>query len=122
MAIKLTYVDYGIANRYEDKIEMNKKLLQPQYIKLHTEILRHELNHTNTGWSLTDFKLDLTGLKNKRLYWKFILTTPKSWVQFSPIYTSEKQWYFDITLILFYVFTIAIGIIAYNLGLWIATK
>ena len=118
MTYKIEYTKYGIANRFNgERIEIHQKLREKRFRPLLLEILEHEKQHTDTGYSLTDLKLDLNGFKNKKLYRQFILTTPSSWVQFSPMYKSHGKWYFDITLILFWICTLGIiGIILWNYG------
>ena len=112
---KVKLVDYGIANRYPNKlIEINKKLfIRPEFKPLFEEIVKHELSHTDQGYSFSDFRLDMRGFKNRKLYWKFILSTPSSWLQFSPIYkSSEGKWFIDLSILylwLFYTFVIIIS-------------
>lgn len=103
----IEYVNWGIANRFPNKqICLNKRLQDPEYSELHDEIIQHEMEHTDTGYSLKDFKLDLKGFKNKKLYRKFILKNPSSWIQFSPLIVYEGRIYFDINLLLFWGLTL----------------
>ena len=106
---KLKLVNYGIGNRFKDRIEIHEKIYNNEkYKPLFYEILYHELKHSNDGWSYNDILLDLNSFKNKRLYWNFVLTTPSSWIQFSPIYRSQNKYYIDPSLIIFYLISIAL--------------
>ena len=104
---KVQYVNKGIANRYPNhRIELHKKLKSPLYKPLQDEILRHEKGHTDKGYSFHDLKHDFAWIKHKRLYWQFILSTPSSWWQFSPLYKSKGKIYFDLTLTFFWIIII----------------
>lgn len=106
---KIIKSHYGIANRFSNyEIVINKKLFLNEYKPLLKEIIKHEIKHTDTGYEFIDLYNDLVGFKNKKLYYKFILTTPKSWVQFSPFYIYGNKFYFDISIIIFYFFTVII--------------
>ena len=104
--LKIFYVDYGIANRMGNEIEINKKLLSKEYKPLFTEILEHEVAHTSKGYSTRDFALDIKGFDNAKLYWNFILTTPSSWWQFLPLYKSRKRWFWDWSVFMLWVISI----------------
>lgn len=113
----IEYVSYGIANRFSgNRIEINKKLLQSQYKPIYYELIEHEKAHSDKSWCLDDFAMDLQGFENRWLYNKFILTTPSSWVQLSPIYLSKGKIYWDITLIIFWFIVIMILVIGIFYG------
>lgn len=100
------YISYGIGNRVGDIIYLNKKL--KKFPKLHKAVLKHEKNHTS-GWSLKDFFMDLhikelEGVRGD--YYKFILTHPSSWVNFSPFLKLEDTWCFDINITCYWIFVI----------------
>ena len=101
--ISVEFVSKGIANRFDDRIEVHEKLTLPRYKPLLIEIIKHELNHSDRWWSIYDLRHDIGAFKNRGMYWRFVLTTPSSWIQFLPIYPSKGKWYFDITLIIFYI-------------------
>jgi hypothetical protein len=98
MTKPVIYVDWGIANSYEDRIELNKHL--QFYPELHKQILEHELSHTNTeGFSKEDFALDLG--PQKVSYWtlfKFMCVYPKTFTQFLPLRKSGDTIYYDINM------------------------
>ena len=103
MRYKIEYVGHGIANRFpQGLIRIHKKLLQPKFQPLFLEILDHEKKHTDVGYTIDDFKLDMKGFRNKSLYRYFVLTTPSSWIQFSPMLRANGIWYFDMTLMMSY--------------------
>ena len=113
---KIEYVNHGIANRYShNRIEIHKGLLTMEYVPLFTEILLHEMHHSDSSYSMEDFKLDAKGFKHSGLYRKFILTHPSSWIQFSPVYPSNGRWFWDITLLIFYCAMVSTLIIIYGI-------
>lgn len=100
MTKKVVYVDWGIANSYDDRIELNKHL--QFYPELHKQILEHELSHTDEkGFTKKDFALDLGPQKVN--YWKlfkFMCIYPKTFVQFLPIRKSGDTIYYDINMLI----------------------
>lgn len=117
---RIAFVDHGIANRFSGKyIEVNRKLLRPEYEPLFFELLNHEMQHTDRGYTLKDIKLDTEGFKNKWLYYKFIITTPSSWNQFFPFYKSRGRWVLDLGLLwTWFIAAMVTGI----LSLWIIIR
>ena len=116
---KINFVDYGIANRFPNKlIEVHNKLAQLEYGPLYDEIIAHEKSHSDSTYSFHDLRLDTLGFKNRMLYWKFILTTPSAWLQFSPIYKSQttKKFYFDPSVAILWV------LILFVIGLMILVR
>ena len=111
------YVNYGIGNRFPGRyIELNNKLKKKLYSPLHDEILNHEKGHSES-YSIHDIKHDIGWLKNKNLYRKFVLTTPNSWVQFLPIYKSQRGWAVDVTLSTLWLFGLAFSILIISLAM-----
>ena len=83
--IEINHVNYGIANTFKDRIEINKALLQkPQLYEL---VLNHELKHANK-----EIHVDAKEKWNNEMM-LFILLHPSTWVQFLPI------WYMNRTII-----------------------
>lgn len=108
--MKLRLTDWGIANRFPDRIEINKGILKTEYHPLFYELIEHEVNHSS-GWGTKDFLLDLKGFNHKKLYWKFVLTHPKSWVNFFFLYRSSGTWYFDVSIFIVWMISIIIVMI-----------
>ena len=109
MSFKVEYVKYGIANRFpNNRIEIHEKLATLKYAPIHEELIQHEKDHTDKVYSGRDLLLDLSGFRNKQLYYHFIFTTPSSWVQYSPLYYSKGKWYWDIGLLMVWAFGIFI--------------
>lgn len=113
MSLKIKKIDYGIAFRIKNTIYLHKDL--ENYPKLYKNILNHELKHSS-GWDLKDFFIDLTNndLKGlKKEYYKFLLTHPKSLLQFSPVMIINKQLVFDISglIMIFISFMLILTII-----------
>lgn len=112
--MKIKYIDYGIGNRIGDTIYLNKKL--KEIPGLFEAIKKHEFNHSD-NWNFGDFFQDLSVKELKgmrRLYYKFIITNPNTWVNFLPFMKIEGKWTFDISIAIvwffFIVLTIFIGI------------
>lgn len=103
--IKVIEVDYAIANRFGNEIEINKNLKKPQYKVLYKQVLTHELKHDNDNTFIKDFAIDMeVGQTNLWLLFKFMLNNPKSFIQFVPIYkTKSRGWSYDSNLLIFYV-------------------
>jgi len=106
--MKTKYIDWGIGNRVGNTIYLNKNL--KQYPRLHKAILEHEKNHSD-DWELKDLVMDLQidelkGLKGK-YYW-FVLTHPKSWVNFLPVMKIEGRWCVDPDIIISWILMIII--------------
>lgn len=98
MTKEVIYVDWGIANSYDNRIELNRHL--QFYPQLHKQILEHELEHTNKeGFSKEDFALDLG--PSKINYWtlfKFMCKYPKTFTQFLPLKKDKDTIYYDINM------------------------
>lgn len=97
-------VDHGIANRFENHIEINKHLMK--YPHLLKPILEHEFSHTNKKVSIEDFKLDFLmtpALHYKELF-KFMIKHPRSLTQLLPFYWSkENGLVYDFNLMVMYL-------------------
>lgn len=84
------YVKRGIANTYDDVIELHEGLLQPEYKVLHDWVLNHEQSHDDGAMTTHDALLDVkdTIFKPKivsQQYWKFYFTHKGAWWQSSPV-------------------------------------
>jgi len=108
--MKIKYIDYGIGNRIGSTIYLNKQL--KSIPGLCEAIKRHEYNHCD-GWNFGDFMMDLSlkELKNVRKeYYRFIITHPKTWVNYLPFMKIEGKWCFDLSLTIVWLFFIALSI------------
>jgi len=99
----IIFVNSGIANRFSTFIEINRNL--PKYPRLYNQVLKHELSHTDSFFSLEDLKVDLS---NQELSsWemsKFIAKHPAALKQLLPIYFSKKNGVvYDLNLIIMYI-------------------
>lgn len=84
--LKIYLSNYGIANRQGDNIFINRRFLEVP--DLYDALIFHETEHTS-GFSIKDILIDIkiTHLKGLKLkYYKFILTHPSTWVEFSPLW------------------------------------
>ena len=98
---KIIYVDYAVANSFNDRIEINKDLLK--YPKLYNKILRHEQSHTNKIFSFTDLLIDFHNDIPSFQLLKFMVSRPKTWLQFFPIIKTKKGIFIDANLLLIYL-------------------
>ncbi len=106
--MKLKYINYGMGNRVGETIYLHKKL--KKFPELHDAILKHERNHTD-NWNLKDVMIDISNkeLKGKKIeFYKFILTTPSSWINFFPVMKLDDNWCFDLSLMIFYLIVFGI--------------
>jgi hypothetical protein len=89
--VEIKEIDYGIACRIGDVIYLNKDLIN--YPSLYAAILEHEKSHSS-GFTFKDIKLDihnpnLKGLKGQ--YYRFVLTHPKSLIEFLPAWKYDNH-------------------------------
>ena len=95
----IIYVDHSIANNFGSYIELNENL--KRFPKLHDQILKHELSHTNEkGFTAKDFSLDMDNSISTYQIIRFMFNHPKSVLQFRPFYRSKGIWYYDINMII----------------------
>ena len=115
--MKIEYVQYGLANRFDDHIEINENL--KLYPELHDAILAHEQAHTDKrGFNKEDFLLDLSPTNVN--YWKlfkFMCSYPKTFLQFAPIYKKGHNIIYDINLLIAWITIISIVGISIFIGL-----
>lgn len=112
--MEVKYVKWGLANRFNDRIEINENLRL--YPELHNAILQHELSHTDKqGFNKEDFVLDIG--PSKVNYWKlmkFMICHPRSFLQFAPFYKQNKVFIYDVNLcIVWGIMVSVIGIAAF---------
>ena len=100
--VKIVYTKWGLANRFDDCIELNENL--KKYPKLQAQLLDHEVRHTDKSMSVFDLKHDLSSqqeIDSKALMF-FMLKHPKSLTQILPFYYSprRKKLIYDLNLII----------------------
>ena len=106
--MEIRYTKYGLAGYYGDHIEINEKLKDIRYTKLHGYILNHELKHSNSFDLIHDLKL------NKQILplISFMLKNPKTWTSLIPIEYKEDTVYTDWNqLILYFIVTVGLVIL-----------
>ena len=111
MREEVIYVKIGVANRFEDRIELHRDLAK--YPLLQEWILDHERSHEKTGYTWNDLKIDMLMPPIDKLLdiLKFMVIRPSTWIQFSPIYPSQGRWYWDRSKIIFWAIMVIIGVI-----------
>jgi len=111
--VEIKYVEWGLANRFNDVIEVNVHL--KGYPELLKPILEHELSHTEKqGFNKEDFLLDLSPSRTN--YWKlfkFMVIYPKTFLQFAPCYFQKKEdkWTFIYDINMSIVWSVFIGLL-----------
>jgi hypothetical protein len=109
----INYVDWGIGNVIDGEIYLHKKLKKDEYSKLRQKILLHELNHDpDKKYTIKDMLHDArhTSIDLDLIF--FILSTPSSWLQFSPIIYKNKKLILDRQTLYLYgliIFSVVIG-------------
>lgn len=102
-------VNHGIANRFSDRIEVNKYL--KKYPELYNPIMQHELGHTDATFSWHDFKHDISSeykVPTFKLI-KFMFRHPRTFTQILPIwYHKTKGIIFDINLFIIWTFFLSV--------------
>jgi hypothetical protein len=110
--MRIDYVDYGIANRFADHIEINKNI--KNYPKLHKFILEHELSHTARYLSWKEFLMEFDMPPMKEML-QFIAANPKEFLyECMPIKRVGNKVIYELNLLIFYALIISIaGVIYY---------
>jgi predicted SprT family Zn-dependent metalloprotease len=109
--MKIRYVTYGLANRFEDYIELNKHLKSKKYKVLRKYIINHELTHKTSFDLMHEFDIDFKIIP-KLIY--FVLKNPSTWIDILPVYRKNKYWIIDSNMCLLYLILISL-IIGYFL-------
>lgn len=109
--IKVKYVNYGIANRFSDHIEINKNI--KKYPNLHRFILNHEQEHTDS-FSVGDFASEFTIPPQVEML-QFISKNPSAFLyEIMPIKRIGKRIIYEPYLLLFYgIIMLIAGVIYY---------
>ena len=85
---KIVLVNYGLANSFKDRIEINKEL--KNYPDLYNYVLDHELKHNDKAFSMSDIKHEFSLNKNILKLFIFILRRPKIWYELLPVYKKQN--------------------------------
>jgi hypothetical protein len=104
--VKVIETEYGIASRSDNEIFINRRL--NKYPELKDAIIDHEMHHS-FGYSFDDLTMEfgipqLDGFKLQ--YYKFILTNPSTWTEYSPIWIQNKEIKLSPTMLFFWISTI----------------
>lgn len=104
--VKIIETEYGIASRSGNIISVNRRL--NKYPELKEAIIDHEMYHS-FNYNFDDLSMEfgipqLDGFKLQ--YYKFILTNPSTWTEYSPICIQNKQIKLSPTMFLFWLSTI----------------
>jgi hypothetical protein len=112
--LEVKYVNYGIANRFENVIELHEQLKEERWKDLHDYALEHEKKHTAKMFSFWDMLHDYFGrqpFKIKKQYIQFLKDVPSSRIQLSPFYPAHGHINIDANLLFFYVAMIAMTVV-----------
>lgn len=110
--VEVKYVNYGIANRFENVIELHEQLKEEHWKDLHDYALEHEKKHTPKMLSFWDMMHDYFGerpFKITKQYWKFLKEVPSSRIQLSPFYPAHGVINIDTNLLVFYLIIICLS-------------
>lgn len=108
---KIVLVNYGLANSFKDRIEINKEL--KNYPALYNYVLDHELKHNDKAFSMSDIKHEFSINKNVIKLFFFVLRRPKIWYELLPVYKKQNRIIHDLNMITLYI--IIIILIALNI-------
>jgi hypothetical protein len=96
--MKVKYVKWGLANFYEDGIELNENL--KKYPKLHNYILLHEKGHKE-GFDIShEFKFKFRFIPLMIL---FCLRYPRTLIDLSPVTLNKGRICYDINKTILYI-------------------
>ena len=99
--MKILLTREGVANRFPDRIEINRKLLDDP--ELFAYVLDRELNHTDKEFSVKDLHNDLSlNFRMASRLFLFTLKNPSVWYELLPIYKRKGKIVYDINMILSY--------------------
>ena len=115
---KIVYVNRGVANSFDDRIEIHKKW--QNYPLIEQELIKHELGHDSGRTTKKDLAIDFksfVGFKSQMFL--IFLITPSMWWQLSPFFLSseDNQVYIDWVALFFWVVIFIAGGLA-----WIFTR
>lgn len=102
--VKIEYTKWGLANRFDDCIELNIALKKNS--KMHAAILDHELGHKEKNTFKQDLAHDLRPI-NEVSQWEillFMIKNPRTFTQILPFYWSpkRKEFIYDLNMVIIY--------------------
>tara|TARA_Y100000310_G_C20549460_1_gene747287 strand:- start:24 stop:356 length:333 start_codon:yes stop_codon:yes gene_type:complete len=101
--IKITLVDYGIANVIDGEIIINRALLK--HPKLYDRIIAHEMKHIHgERW------VDWNDPFDPELF-RWVIKTPSSWIQFSPVWIRNRTIIYSRVMLLLWAFFILVSVL-----------
>lgn len=100
---KIIYCQFGLANSYFDRIELNYKLKDKE--RLRDYLIKHEQGHIDSFDLPHEFNIDWKMMPS--LLW-FVFTTPSSWVDFLPVQIKNKRLIYDLNMLILYSIIIII--------------
>lgn len=106
--MKLFYSRNTVGCKIGNKIYIHPELYL--FPNLYKAIIEHEKNHS-VSYKLQDVKMDLVNeeLKgHKKEFYKFIITHPRTMLGFLPIAKIGGKWVFDFTMLLLFLFGLAV--------------
>lgn len=109
--MKIVYTRWGVGNCIGGVVELNEDL--KKFPKVHDEVLEHELRHLR-GESHVDW--------NESWSWdllKFVLSHPRCWVQYFPIWFRGGVILYDLTLLVLWSFAFLVGVVLFFAARWI---
>ena len=90
--MEIRFVEWGLANRFKDHIELNENL--KDHPSLLNSILKHELHHTDGNDFMHDIN-SMEGIDMKELI-KFMAFHPKTLIQILPFYIHNRKLVYDL--------------------------
>lgn len=106
--MKVVYSPFGLANRYDDFIEININLRKDKLLRDYA--VKHELGHQSKFDLKHEFDVRVPFFK---LTW-FIVKHPSTWLDFLPLQFRKGVFVYDLNLILLYGLLV-VGIIGTKL-------
>lgn len=95
--LPIKFVNYGLGNRFDDCIEINRRLISYPYLL--DEVIVHECKHSDAIWSWKDMWMDMK-VSSPGLLW-FVFTHPSTWCDFSPIWFRHGTLVIDMNILIF---------------------
>lgn len=104
--LKIKYVEYGLGNHFKTHIELNKELKKNEL--LHNYVLAHEMGHSDQFDLAHEFKIEWKIMPSLIL---FVISHPKTWIDFLPIQYRKGKIIYDLNLIILYIFLLILSVV-----------